>query len=330
MHHNSDEETSAYFKSDGFFKQFININQIIDEIWRLRKEEPAELLVWKMKHKQVFKFRSKLLNFLEKRFGRGWAQFLKEKATMDKVKLYPYSGHVCRPATYIADQTDTRDAVPDIVSPESDLDATAGAAGLDNVTEDIVINISVAPDNEDLLELNQAGTSNELGATPKVSSPVLQNSIFTTRTHSSNSILVPSQPLESIASTTRPENEVPFLPSLFGRPSNKNFEKNTYLRSSPSKKRRTEPTNPSRPTTRSRFAPFSASERAEITQAATKDIQGTTAISNRPIAGRIPSFVKNIGPHAETFYFDERRRMINSHIDAIKAEEETYKLQERM
>jgi len=144
---------------------------------------------------------------------------------MDKVKLYPYSGHVCRPATYITDQTDTRDAVPDIVSPESDLDATAGAAGLDNVTEDIVINISVAPDNEDLLELNQAGTSNELGATPKVSSPVLQNSIFTTRTHSSNSILVPSQPLESIASTTRPENEVPFLPSLFGRPSNKNCEK---------------------------------------------------------------------------------------------------------
>ena len=51
MHRNADQETKDHFRSDGFYRQFININKSIDEIWMLRREEPAQLSVWKTKHK---------------------------------------------------------------------------------------------------------------------------------------------------------------------------------------------------------------------------------------------------------------------------------------
>ena len=78
-----------FFQSEGFFKQFIHINMIIDEIWMLRKEYPVKLVEWKQKHKQIFQFRSKLLSFLEKIFSRQWAQNLKEKAEMQRIRLWP-------------------------------------------------------------------------------------------------------------------------------------------------------------------------------------------------------------------------------------------------
>merc|ERR1712106_466034 len=67
----------------------ININMIVDELWMLRKECLAQLPEWKIKHRQIFQFRSKLLKFLEKTFGRGWAQNLIERAEMRRVRVWP-------------------------------------------------------------------------------------------------------------------------------------------------------------------------------------------------------------------------------------------------
>ena len=87
MHQNADQETKNHFQSDGFYRQFININKSIDEIWMLRREEPAQMSVWKTKHKKMFQLRSKLFSFLEKLFGRAWVQNFKDMAEMDRVRV---------------------------------------------------------------------------------------------------------------------------------------------------------------------------------------------------------------------------------------------------
>ena len=67
---NSPVVVTKFFKSDQFFQQFMNTNMIVDEIWLLRKAYPEKLPEWKIKHRHILKFRSKLLNFLEKQFDR--------------------------------------------------------------------------------------------------------------------------------------------------------------------------------------------------------------------------------------------------------------------
>ena len=86
---NSPVVVTKFFKSDQFFQQFMNTNMIVDEIWLLRKAYPEKLPEWKIKHRHILKFRSKLLNFLEKQFGREWIWNLKEKADMQRVRVWP-------------------------------------------------------------------------------------------------------------------------------------------------------------------------------------------------------------------------------------------------
>ena len=89
MNLNSPGLVQKFFQGDQFLQQFININMIVDELWMLRKECLAQLPEWKIKHRQIFQFRSKLLKFLEKTFGRGWAQNLIERAEMRRVRVWP-------------------------------------------------------------------------------------------------------------------------------------------------------------------------------------------------------------------------------------------------
>ena len=86
---NSPAVVTKFFRSDQFFQQFMNTNMIVDEIWLLRKEYPEKLPEWKIKHKNILKFQSKLLKFLEKQFGRDWVQNLKERAEMQRVRVWP-------------------------------------------------------------------------------------------------------------------------------------------------------------------------------------------------------------------------------------------------
>ena len=85
------DDKFAHILTDHIFQQFINTNMIVDELWMLRKEYPERLQEWKMKHRQIFMFRSKLLKFLEKSFGRGWSQNLIERAEMQRVRIWPLS-----------------------------------------------------------------------------------------------------------------------------------------------------------------------------------------------------------------------------------------------
>ena len=89
MNLNSPGLVRKFFQSDQFFQQFLNTNMIVDEIWMLRKEYPEKLPEWKIKHRHILKFRSKLLKFLEKQFGRDWVENLKEKADMQRVRVWP-------------------------------------------------------------------------------------------------------------------------------------------------------------------------------------------------------------------------------------------------
>jgi len=84
MHLNCPEEITGFFQSEVFFRQYIQLNMVIDEIWVLRKEEPALLEDWKIKHKLIFKFRKTLQGFLKKRFGNYWVNDLKERAEMKR------------------------------------------------------------------------------------------------------------------------------------------------------------------------------------------------------------------------------------------------------
>ena len=81
--------------------------------------------------------------------------------------------------------------------------------------------------------------------------------------------------------------------------------------------------SPGRPATRSQSSPLSDQEKEAITVAAARGIEGTSAISIHEMVSRrfmIPDFVKSIGPNAMTYYFDERRRMMTGHNDAIRSE----------
>jgi len=84
MNLNCPEEITGFFQSEVFFRQYIQLNMVIDEIWVLRKEEPALLEDWKIKHKLIFKFRKTLQGFLKKRFGNYWVNDLKERAEMKR------------------------------------------------------------------------------------------------------------------------------------------------------------------------------------------------------------------------------------------------------
>jgi hypothetical protein len=86
---NSPVVVTKFFKSDQFFQQFMNTNMIVDEIWLLRKEYPEKLPEWKIKHRHILKFRSKLLKFLAEQFGSDWVQNLKERADMQRVRVWP-------------------------------------------------------------------------------------------------------------------------------------------------------------------------------------------------------------------------------------------------
>ena len=89
MAQNPPEVNQRYFMSKEFFQQFINTNMIVDEIWMLRKTYPEMLPKWKTMHRKVFGFRSKLLKFLEKQYGRGWVQQLIERGEEQRVREWP-------------------------------------------------------------------------------------------------------------------------------------------------------------------------------------------------------------------------------------------------
>ena len=89
MKKNSPQLIRKFFTSKQFFQQFVNTNMIIDEIWMLRKAYPERLQEWKVMHNQVLFFRSKLLRFLEKEFGRDWTKNLIEMAEEQRVRVWP-------------------------------------------------------------------------------------------------------------------------------------------------------------------------------------------------------------------------------------------------
>jgi len=89
MTRNSPILVRKFFQSDQFFQQIINTNMIIDELWMLRKEYPEQVQELKIKHRQIFMFRSNLLKFLAKQFGRGWTQNLLETAEKQRVRTWP-------------------------------------------------------------------------------------------------------------------------------------------------------------------------------------------------------------------------------------------------
>ena len=53
----------------------------------LRKEIPAQMQEWKWKHRLIFRFRSKLLRFLEKQFDRAWVKTLIESTELKTVEV---------------------------------------------------------------------------------------------------------------------------------------------------------------------------------------------------------------------------------------------------
>ena len=75
-----------FFQSEDFFQLVVSINKMIEELWVLRKESPRQLQEWKSKHKQILKFRSQILNCLEREFGRGWVKNLMERAEAQKLE----------------------------------------------------------------------------------------------------------------------------------------------------------------------------------------------------------------------------------------------------
>jgi hypothetical protein len=89
MNQNPPILVGEFFLSGEFFRQFININKVIDELWMLRKEKPEQLQEWKIKHKQIFKFRTKLFKFLEIFFGRDWVNDLIKRAEQLRVRVWP-------------------------------------------------------------------------------------------------------------------------------------------------------------------------------------------------------------------------------------------------
>ena len=89
MNHNPPFLVEKFFDSEEFFQLFLNINKIIAELWMLRKHQPTQMMEWKMKLRQIFQFRSKLLRFLETRFGQDQVQCLMERAEGKREKVRP-------------------------------------------------------------------------------------------------------------------------------------------------------------------------------------------------------------------------------------------------
>eukprot|EP00092_Neocalanus_flemingeri_P006389 GFUD01006878.1.p1 GENE.GFUD01006878.1~~GFUD01006878.1.p1 ORF type:complete len:277 (-),score=69.63 GFUD01006878.1:111-941(-) len=75
-----------HFQSERFFQQFLQVCRFIDE---LRKEHPEQVQERKLKNRMICIFRSKLLKFLDKQFGRNWAQNLIMKAEAQKARGLP-------------------------------------------------------------------------------------------------------------------------------------------------------------------------------------------------------------------------------------------------
>ena len=90
MNQNPPILVGEFFLSGEFFRQFININKVIDELWKLRKEKPEQLQEWKMKQKQIYNFRSKLLKFLENSFDQDWVKGFIKRAEQMRVRVGPY------------------------------------------------------------------------------------------------------------------------------------------------------------------------------------------------------------------------------------------------
>ena len=80
MNQNDPNLVGGFFLSEEFFQQFVGLGKIIDELWMLKRRIPGQLQEWKLKQRQIFLFRSKLLQFLEKSFGREWVQEFNERA----------------------------------------------------------------------------------------------------------------------------------------------------------------------------------------------------------------------------------------------------------
>ena len=91
MNKNPPQLIRKFFTSKQFLQQFIQTNMIVDEIRMLRKSYAEKIQEWKVMHREVFIFRSMLLRFLEKQFGRGWTQNLIEKAEEQRIRIWPLS-----------------------------------------------------------------------------------------------------------------------------------------------------------------------------------------------------------------------------------------------
>ena len=86
MHQHNSLLVQQFFQSEDLFQLVVSINKIIEELWMLRKENPMQLQEWKTKHKQILKFRSPILNCLERQFGHGWVKNLMERAEVEKLE----------------------------------------------------------------------------------------------------------------------------------------------------------------------------------------------------------------------------------------------------
>ena len=86
MEQNHSQLDEEFFQSEIFFQQFITLGKLIDELWILKRKIPAEMQEWKLKQRQIFHFRSKLLKCLEKTFGKDWVKDLVKRAKLTSVE----------------------------------------------------------------------------------------------------------------------------------------------------------------------------------------------------------------------------------------------------
>jgi len=87
MHHNPPELIGNFFLSTEFFNLFVKINAMADQIWLLRLQHPELKKEWRWKHRRIYDFRSKLLEFLEKIFGTVWVQEFTTSAEQLRAKI---------------------------------------------------------------------------------------------------------------------------------------------------------------------------------------------------------------------------------------------------
>ena len=148
-----------------------------------------------------------------------------------------------------------------------------GPSGLDS-TDDDVFNITVAQDDDDLVELEPtpAAAAGNQSCTIPLSTQQLESIAVASRLHRNN---------------PDPDHEIPALPSLPARPpTRKRARDNSQDEEAPP---------PRRPTTRSQSTPLTEEEKREITKAAAVGVEGSCAISIHNMVNRkyrIPAFVK--------------------------------------